>query len=1044
MSKSDIVGNKGRSLSHTASLSRSEKGVAVSLDELLQSSRNLPRRSSDIGTLHLGLTEIKRKAYDMRKYNKKGAKPNPYTKAHYLMIGKGITLEDIQDELDSIDFSKSHINGRKSNPDDDFMLVSSDLSTSVVKQQQQQQQQPSNLNINGIEDYVNVQRNESILGAIEQSLSASARDFDNYVGQSVSVDWRKQNGDLRQALSGILKREQSKSNPSSPTKHQKQSAVNGFTSSLDTSNKSESKSGSAIKQLSWKSKPSGNILSAQFKFEDVKSRPSMSSIGNPNVSYALRRKFELYAQAIFELNNARQAGRWYPLCTVFVDLSKRETTTRSKQMHEGWLILRDFCGEEEAEREEERESGVMFIPFSSNNHKSHLLKRPSSLEERKFAKAYNSESLMDTEAIHLRSQIAAKSKAYLESQFLDHINELYIQTVKKTDVDNATLVSNVTRVRHYVDLTLKTKSGKWKVNGLTFVNGQPIWAVIFYLLRAGCYSEANKLVSDNEDCFKKIERAFPTYMKAYCERDDHTLPPELQGRITNEFNQYFRRTSKEVDPYRYAIYKLIGRCDLLVRDLPGVTLTIEDWLWFHLGLVRETVDSSSGNDSNDAFGGDNLQERYTLADLQKAVLGFGSAAFNASKTNLLYLQTLLLTGQYEEAVKYLFGVSEIDSVHLAITLAYYGLLRVPDEKKDPKSMCRLMSTDKKGYKSINYARLLGYYVRSFKTSDPRVAAEYLFEICLCDGLPAPLKAEQIEMGQRAIRELVLETREFVMLLGVIDKDGHRVAGVIEQRKKLLCLDDKSSYLHRIAEKAAHKAEEEGSAYDCILLYQLSEEYDTVLELVNRLLGEFMASVDFRTPLEDVISGDLIEGETNIVKLARRLMKTYGVSPEIMAKTSSKKRQTCNMLLELVSIATDFTSESPDLVKILSRVKDLGLTPCSGNMSLDRVREKAEDFNTLDEPLAINVPNVLIIEMSCISQLLYELQHGYDSVEVKAVPGAKPVKSETTVIATTNASKEERMDDLRKMSRNCMICAGMLEYKMPRKVYRTLIGLEVDI
>ncbi|VEU21771.1 DEKNAAC102748 [Brettanomyces naardenensis] len=950
------------SKSSTAIALPGDKPTAASLNELLQSSRNLPRRSNEIGTIHLGLGEIKKKAYKMRKYNKTAKDVNPYTKAHYLLIGKGITIEEIQSELDSLDSLRTAVGAASGT-----VAASNAAAPSV-----------------GIEDYVTAQKHQSILTAIEQSLSSSARDFDQYVSENVSQSWKNQNKDMKSAaLSSLLKREQPTSAPSSPEKRHKQ---------LSSTNEGKQQQQQQL-QLTWGTKPSSSILSPRFKFSDVQPSQDVDSVVNPNASYALRRKFELYAQVIYELNDARQESAWYQLCTVFADLSKRELTTRSKQMHQGWLILRDFC-EDEGEL--------------------------TSVRERRFAAGHCSESLNDPESRRLRKLIAAKSRRYLELQFLDHVNDVYQKLEKKAVGEG--LVSNVSKIRQFLELTLKTKAGEWKVKNLTFVNGVPIWATLFSLLRAGCYDEAVTLVSENDDSFQKLERSFPLYLKAYCETADHRLPAELQGRLANEFNQYFKHSSKEVDPYRYAVYKVLGRCDLSRKDLPSITLSIEDWLWLHLCLVREDDLDSSDEDTS-------IHERYTLTDLQKSVLEFGPDAFNASSNNPLYLQTLLFSGLYEVAVQYLFSVSEIDSVHLAITLAYYGLLRVPDEKED---LTKLLIVDDKGFRCINYARLLGYYTRTFKYSDPRVAAEYLFEICLCDGLNDKLRKEQIDLAQGAIRELVLETREFVMLLGRIGKDGSRIPGIIEQRKKLLYLDDERSYLHKIAEKAAHKAEDEGRPYDCILLYQLSEEYDTVLSIVNRLLGDFLVSVDFRTPLDDIVSGDLIRGDTNVVKLAKRLMKTYNASPEILSRTSIRQRETCSTLLELVSIASAFTSRSPDLVDILQRVKKLDLTPCSSSIELDKIRLRAQEFNSLDEAIAKNIPNVLVIEMSCVSQLVYELQQGYEVEKDKKSSEGK------------NTSKEERLNELKQMSRNCMVYAGMVQYKMPREVYRTLINLEVDL
>lgn len=1047
---------------------KAEKSLATSLSELVQGSKNLPRRSNDVGSLHRSLTEIRRRAVDLRKYNKEGAKRNPYKKVHYLMMGKGITIEDMEDELRSIDLRHP---GEVVGTEDS--VQSAEMSLVRSKQQNKAPSTSRTAAFEDIGDYVNVQRHESILSAIEQSLSSSARDFDRFVSENVSSDWKKSTKNVESALQSVLKKRQlSGSSPSSPEKRlQKLSGEKALEPEKNSLGSvafgKENKSA-----LSWGSKPSGNILSAQYRFEDVKKDGGNASKMNPNTSFALRKKFELYAQVIYKLNEARQDGRWYPLCTVFADLSKHEMTTRAKQMHEGWLILRDFCREGEAEQEEKKATLGSFdrpfgTPFGASvgteTTTSGVMDRPSKLEERKFARAYYEKSLQAAESIKLRKSVVSCSRAYLESQFLDHVNDLYMKTMEAGKRPEP--VSNVVKVQKFLELTRKSKTGKWKVENMTFVNLIPIWATLFYLMRAGCYDEALALVQNNGDGFQKLERSFPLYMKAYCGSEEHVLPAELQGRLANEFSQYFRRLGvQKMDPYKYAVYKLIGRCDLARRDLPSVTLTTEDWLWYHLGLVQEDGAASvistnsigatslgvAGSPADGGFDGSLQPEIYRLVDLQKAVVNFGPSAFNGSRTNPLYLQVLLLTGQYERAVKYVFESSEIDAVHLAVTLAYYGLLRVvgSDENAGKTGAgMSLLRIDSKGFACIDYPHLIGHYVRGFKLSDPRVAAEYLFEICLCKNTQnEAFEQSQIRLCQQAVRELVLETREFVILLGRIDRDGTRIPGVIERRKKLLYLSDEASYLHHIAEKAARTAEDEGRPYDCILLYQLSEEYDTVLATVNSILGDFLASVDFRTPLEDVVSGELIKGETNIVKLARRLLKMYNGSAEIVAKTSVRQRETCDMLLQLVDIAVDFTSSHPDLVDILARVKGLELTPCSPDLSIDKIRSKAQDFNSLDESLAKNVPNVLIIEMSCISQLLYELQQGYDSVQLERLNGdkIKGATGEENVVVATNSSKEQKMHQLRQMSKHCMVYAGMVQYNMPQEVYRMLVSLEVDI
>lgn len=89
------------------------------------------------------------------------------------MMGKGITIEDMEDELRSIDLRHP---GEVVGAEDS--VQSAEMSLVRSKQQNKAPSTSRTAAFEDIGDYVNVQRHESILSAIEQSLSSSARDFD--------------------------------------------------------------------------------------------------------------------------------------------------------------------------------------------------------------------------------------------------------------------------------------------------------------------------------------------------------------------------------------------------------------------------------------------------------------------------------------------------------------------------------------------------------------------------------------------------------------------------------------------------------------------------------------------------------------------------------------------------------------------------------------------------------------------------------------------------------------------------------------------------
>lgn len=143
---------------------------------------------------------------------------------------------------------------------------------------------------------------------------------------------------------------------------------------------------------------------------------------------------------------------------------------------------------------------------------------------------------------------------------------------------------------------------------------------------------------------------------------------------------------------------------------------------------------------------------------------------------------------------------------------------------------------------INFGRMVGLYTSDFRAAKAEAAADYLILICLNADLPGEAGQQQRNLCHVALRELVLETREFAELLGDVRENGTSTPGVIQQRLPLIKLGDKKDYLKTITIQAAKSADDSGRTTDAVLLYHLSGEYDSVVSILNRALSEAI-SVD---------------------------------------------------------------------------------------------------------------------------------------------------------------------------------------------------------
>lgn len=132
------------------------------------------------------------------------------------------------------------------------------------------------------------------------------------------------------------------------------------------------------------------------------------------------------------------------------------------------------------------------------------------------------------------------------------------------------------------------------------------------------------------------------------------------------------------DRKKLLLYAMISsnrhQIDRLLRDLPNLFNTIEDFLWFKLSAVRDLSGGSSSIVLSEGL------VPYSLDDLQGYLNKFEPSYYTKNgKDPLVYPYVLLLSIQLLPAVVYLSKeVGEegynVDSVHISLALADHGVL----------------------------------------------------------------------------------------------------------------------------------------------------------------------------------------------------------------------------------------------------------------------------------------------------------------------------------------------------------------------------------
>ena len=89
--------------------------------------------------------------------------------------------------------------------------------------------------------------------------------------------------------------------------------------------------------------------------------------------------------------------------------------------------------------------------------------------------------------------------------------------------------------------------------------------------------------------------------------------------------------SATADPFKLALFRLMGKIDPVRRSIPLVTATAEDWLWFQLAMVDE-------------------EEAGGLRALAEVLMSYGERHFEGTaglKRLGMWANVLLMCGQFE-------------------------------------------------------------------------------------------------------------------------------------------------------------------------------------------------------------------------------------------------------------------------------------------------------------------------------------------------------------------------------------------------------------
>ncbi|KAG8688707.1 hypothetical protein FRC11_004940, partial [Ceratobasidium sp. 423] len=366
-----------------------------------------------------------------------------------------------------------------------------------------------------------------------------------------------------------------------------------------------------------------------------------SVVSQPTTSLPMYNKMAAYGDVIRGLNQARLAGTAYPIVSHLYHVAQ-EFAGSAPSIAPTLELLRHIVAEPPS------------LTLPSSHSQAHILNTP--LLERSFARAHlgNQDSQSATE---LRTRIANGARAGLEKQYIEYVDAAIQREPANAAIGGDPSIPN--RIMGYLRCKFY-RSGRWNED-LELLRGRPVWAHIFFLIRTGHLREALDVANESGDAIERSEQYFLSYLRAWVESSDRRLPKMLRDRLQTTYNSHILH-SPNADPFKVALFKLIGRLDPTRRAVRRAIVTAEDWIWFQLAMVDE--DDGTG-----------------LRELGKVLEGYGEKHFEGSGPGRrgMWARVLLVCGLFEQAIAALYEHPDhrIEAVHIAVALAYYGLLRVP-------------------------------------------------------------------------------------------------------------------------------------------------------------------------------------------------------------------------------------------------------------------------------------------------------------------------------------------------------------------------------
>ncbi|VDM43748.1 unnamed protein product [Toxocara canis] len=479
------------------------------------------------------------------------------------------------------------------------------------------------------------------------------------------------------------------------------------------------------------------------------------------------------------------------------------------------------------------------------------------------------------------------SLRYLQKHFMTHMRELVNRNLSIARIGG--VPGTLTLVDGYLNVKRLHPAKRSCQDGVYGMNGHAIWEVVYHCFRCGDYESVAEIAQSRLQNLP-------------------SLSVEDRDRVKAEWKAVAGST---VDVYKKAVY-----CALLGGDVAEVCDNLENWLWLKIAPYKFTLPVSPAS----------------FATLQRTVsIEYGEEYFtNSGGSAAIFFQALLLTGQFERAIHFLYRSDMlVHAVHLAIMAHINGLLITSANGTAP-----ILEVNEKDQLecSLNFSRLVLIYVKPFECVDVERAMDYYF--CLRT-FESPTGGN---MFYACVSRAVYLGGDMDKVVGRVDEHGLRHEGLIDKYADDVSINDAIA-------KVAANVELSAEPVNAVHLYHCAERYNDALRvLCDCLVNAIKGYREMEEPLHVAIwLGGIYK--RNAVE---------GCSLQLLA--------TLYLLIDLSIFFTDFQKENYLVcLDIIAKLKCIPL-------DMAEVSAFVSTFHSLSDEVRSVLPDVCVTVMRILEQL----------------------------------------------------------------------------